>query len=87
MLPNVRTKKQFDVAGGIGSILTGLFCAFIGWTDLKEGHAWHIWALMTLILVVNGFLMLRYASRVQPGMPSNSPLRDTKVGKIAKQHT
>lgn len=83
MLPGAQTKKQLDVIGGIGSILTGFFCAFIGWADLNEGRAWHIWAFMTLVLVVNGLVMFRYAAKNRPG----SPLSKTTAGQVAKQHT
>jgi hypothetical protein len=55
------TKKKIDVLGGIGSILVGFMCVGIGWMDYTSGRAWHIWAVMTLVLLVNGVAMLTHA--------------------------
>lgn len=55
--------KKLETLGGIASILTGLMCTGIGVMDYQTGQSWKIWAIMTVVLVVNGILMLRSAAR------------------------
>jgi uncharacterized membrane protein YhhN len=55
--------KKLESLGGIGSILTGFLCVWIGWMDFTTGQSWHIWAVMTVVLIVNGVLMLIAASK------------------------
>jgi hypothetical protein len=58
------TKKRVDTVGGIGSLLVGLVCAWIGYRDWSLEHSlWKVWAIMCVVLTLNGFAMLRYASR------------------------
>ena len=59
----VLTKKRLETLGGIGSMLTGLMCVGIGVMDYETGNAWKIWAIMMVVLVVNGIAMIRHASR------------------------
>ncbi len=55
--------KKLETLGGIGSILTGVMCVGIGLMDYSNGQSWKIWAIMTVVLVVNGIAMLRSAAR------------------------
>jgi hypothetical protein len=57
----VLTKKKLETLGGIGSILTGVMCVGIGVMDYESGNAWKIWAIMTVVLVLNGVAMIRHA--------------------------
>lgn len=50
--------KKLEMLGGIGSILTGFICVGIGAMDYATGQSWKIWAIMTVVLVVNGVAML-----------------------------
>jgi hypothetical protein len=52
--------RKLETFGGIGSILTGFGCVWIGYTDFLEGQSWGIWAIMTLVLIVNGILMIQH---------------------------
>jgi len=54
--------KKLETLGGIGSILTGLMCVGIGLMDYSNGQSWKIWAIMTVVLAVNGIAMLRRAA-------------------------
>ncbi len=80
MPTSVITKKQIDLIGGIGSILTGIFCAFIGWEDFVEERAWHIWAVMTLVLLINGLAMFRHAAKSR----QECSIHPTEVGEVVK---
>ena len=55
--------KKLEMLGGIGSILTGCFCTGIGWMDFATGQSWKIWAVMTIVLFVNGLLMIRHSAK------------------------
>jgi len=55
--------KKLETLGGIGSILTGVMCVGIGLMDYANGQSWKIWAIMTVVLAVNGIAMLRSAAR------------------------
>jgi hypothetical protein len=59
----IRGMKKLETLGGIGSILTGFMCIGIGLMDYSNGQSWKIWAVMTIVLVVNGIAMLRSAAR------------------------
>ncbi len=76
----VHIHRKVDLVGGVGSIMTGIMCAFIGWSDYDEGHAWHIWVLMTAILILNGFAMLRHAAKLR----REHALDSSEVGPVAK---
>lgn len=64
MSTTLKVRNRIDFVGGIGSILTAGMCVGIGWIDFGEGRSWRIWAVMTLVLLVNGVAMLVYANRV-----------------------
>jgi hypothetical protein len=58
------TKRQVDRVGGVGSIAVGFGCAWIGRQDwLMEHSLWKAWAVMCVVLVLNGFAMIRYSLR------------------------
>ena len=59
----VLTKKRLETLGGIGSILTGAMCVGIGVMDYETGNAWKIWAIMMMVLVINGIAMIRHAAK------------------------
>jgi hypothetical protein len=54
--------KKLETVGGIGSICTGLICVGIGAMDYMSGQSWKIWAIMTVVLIINGIAMLRKAA-------------------------
>ena len=57
------TKKRLETLGGIGSILTGFVCVWIGVVDFQNQVSWKIWAIMTVVLIANGIAMLRHAAK------------------------
>ena len=58
------TKQRVDRVGGVGSIVVGFFCAWMGYRDWLVQHSlWKVWAVMCVVLIVNGLAMLRFASR------------------------
>lgn len=59
----VMTKKRLETLGGIGSMLTGLMCVGIGVMDYESGNAWKIWAIMMVVLVINGIAMILHARK------------------------
>jgi hypothetical protein len=59
----VLTKKRLETLGGIGSMLTGAMCVGIGVMDYETGNAWKIWAIMMVVLVLNGIAMIRHAAK------------------------
>jgi len=76
----VLSKKKLETLGGIGSILAGIMCAGIGWMDYTSGQAWKIWAIMLVVLVVNGIAMIRHAAkRVEEVSPSEQMHAAVKV--------
>ena len=53
--------EKLETFGGICSMLTGLVCAGIGWRDWQADESiWKIWAVMCLVLIVNGIAMVRH---------------------------
>jgi NAD(P)H-hydrate repair Nnr-like enzyme with NAD(P)H-hydrate dehydratase domain len=64
-LKGIKAKQWIDRVGGVGSILTGILCAVIGWGDREAQRSiWQVWAFMFLLLVTNGIAMLIHANRV-----------------------
>ncbi len=57
------TKKRLETLGGVGSMLTGVMCVGIGVMDYESGNAWKIWAIMMVVLVINGVAMIRHAAK------------------------
>ena len=57
------TKKKLETLGGIGSMLTGVMCVGIGVMDYQTGNSWKIWAIMTLVLMINGIAMILHAAK------------------------
>jgi hypothetical protein len=74
------TKKKLEMLGGIGSILTGCMCVGIGWMDYTTGQSWKIWAIMMVVLVVNGIAMIRHAAkRVEDSSAATAPTPVSRV--------
>jgi hypothetical protein len=73
--------RKLESFGGIGSVLTGLFCSWIGYTDYQEGQAWHIWAIMTVVLIVNGILMMLH-KRLPPALVPPTPAKPVEGVRI-----
>ncbi len=64
MADGVPAKQMVDRVGGVGSILAGLACGLIGWTDWRAGHnTWKAWPIVALVLLLNGSAMLWVARR------------------------
>ncbi len=61
--------KKVETFGGIGSILAGAMCVGIGLMDYFNGQSWKIWAVMTVVLAINGIAMLVTASK-RPEVPA-----------------
>jgi hypothetical protein len=59
----VMTKRRLETLGGIGSMLTGVMCVGIGVMDYETGNAWKIWAIMMVVLVINGIAMVVHAAK------------------------
>ncbi len=57
------SKKKLETLGGIGSMLTGVMCVGIGYMDYETGNSWKIWAIMMVVLVVNGIAMVVHAAK------------------------
>ncbi len=58
------SKRKVDRVGGLGSMLVGFLCAWIGYRDFTLEHSlWKVWAVMCVVLILNGVAMLKYASR------------------------
>lgn len=71
-------KKRLEMLGGIGSILTGFMCTFIGVSDFMRELSWKIWVVMTVVLVVNGIAMLRHAAK-RVDDPAGTPLLPIRI--------
>ena len=57
-----RVPPKVDRVGGVGSILTGFMCAYIGWGDYSEHHSiYKVWAFFCVLLIFNGIAMLIHA--------------------------
>ena len=63
-LKSIKAKQWIDRVGGVGSILTGIMCGIIGWSDREaQRDIWHVFAFMCVLLVCNGIAMLIHAHR------------------------
>ena len=61
-----RVPPHLDRAGGVGSILTGIACAYIGWDDKQVHHSiWRVWAFFMVLLICNGIAMLIHARKTE----------------------
>ncbi len=64
MVGGLPTKRMVDTVGGVGSILVGVACGLIGWTDWHAGHnTWKAWPIVSAVLLLNGVAMLAVARR------------------------
>ena len=64
-MKGIKAKQWIDRVGGVGSILTGIMCGVIGWSDREAGRSiWHVWAFMCVLLICNGIAMLIHANHV-----------------------
>ncbi len=79
----VMTKKRLETLGGIGSMLTGLMCVGIGVMDYESGNAWKIWAIMMVVLVINGVAMVMHAAK----RPDNEVIALPGRHEVAKLRT
>jgi hypothetical protein len=77
------TKKRLETLGGIGSMLTGLMCVGIGVMDYESGNAWKIWAIMMVVLVINGVAMVMHAAK----RPDNEVIALPGRHEVAKLRT
>jgi len=58
------SKKMWETAGGVCSILWGLVCGWLAVTDRISGQSiWVVWVVMTFAVVINGVAMIRHAQR------------------------
>ena len=61
------TKKRMDTLGGIGSLLASLMCLGIGsWDRRMHLSIWKVWVFVFVVLLLNGFAMLKVAGKL-PG--------------------
>ena len=68
------TKRRVDRVGGVGSILIGIACAFIAYRDWQREHSvWKVFALMCVVLVLNGIAMIRHSVRPERSVDSLDP--------------
>ena len=67
------TKRQVDRVGGVGSMVVGVVCAWIGFGDWQREHSlWKAWAVLCTVLVLNGIAMVRYSRRKGPDRAENT---------------
>lgn len=76
----VLTKKKLETLGGIGSMLTGAMCIAIGVMDYESGNAWKIWAIMMMVLAINGVAMVRHAAK----RPEDEVIAIPPIHRVAK---
>lgn len=70
------TKKTIDTLGGIGSVLASLMCLGIGFWDRGLHHSiWKVWVVVFLLLLLNGFAMLKVAGRLPGSVKKLEPRR------------
>jgi len=74
------SKKTWEAAGGICSMLSSLICGWFAVTDKINGESiWTVWVLMTLAVLINGIAMIRHAQkRVVTSTPGHG------VGNVAR---
>ncbi len=61
-----RVPASVDRVGGVGSLLSGLACAYIGWGDRAlHSSIWKVWAFFCVLLICNGIAMLIHAAHTQ----------------------
>jgi hypothetical protein len=61
-----RVPPKVDRVGGVGSILAGFMCAFIGWDDYSLHHSiYKVWAFFFVLLICNGIAMLIHANKTE----------------------
>ena len=70
------TKKTVDTLGGIGSVLASLMCLGIGFWDRGMHHSmWKVWMFVFVMLLLNGFAMLRVAGKLPSAGKKLQPRR------------
>jgi len=62
-MESAMTKNQLDRWGGVGSICTGVICIWFAQRHDPNDYMWKVWLGMTVLLILNGILMLIYAQR------------------------
>jgi NAD(P)H-hydrate repair Nnr-like enzyme with NAD(P)H-hydrate dehydratase domain len=61
-----RVPPHVDRVGGVGSILAGFMCAYIGWGDYSAHHSiYKVWAFFFVLLICNGIAMLIHARKTE----------------------
>jgi UDP-N-acetylmuramyl pentapeptide phosphotransferase/UDP-N-acetylglucosamine-1-phosphate transferase len=64
MISDRLTKKSLEILGGIGSILMGLVCAGLSFqARLENRNMWKVYAIMSVLLVINGIAMQLHARK------------------------
>jgi hypothetical protein len=65
------SKKVWETAGGVCSILSSSICGGFAVTDRINGQSiWVVWVLMTFAVVINGIAMIRHAQKRVGGTSS-----------------
>jgi len=61
-----RVPPHVDRVGGVGSILVGFACAYIGWGDYSHHRTiYRVWAFFFVLLICNGIGMLIHARKTE----------------------
>ncbi len=70
------TKKTIDTLGGIGSVLASLMCLGIGfWDRQMHSSIWKVWVFVFVVLLLNGFAMLKVAGKLPGAAKKLEPRR------------
>jgi hypothetical protein len=62
-------KRTVDTMGGFGSFGGALLCIFFAFGHNPHEEMWTVWVVFSVLLVLNGILMLVHARR-QGGLPA-----------------
>jgi hypothetical protein len=74
------TKRSLDRIGGVGCLLISVVCWWLAYNDWSRGISlWKVWVGMSVILIVNGIAMLRYAQRGAGGNKLRSSPPQSRV--------
>ncbi len=69
-------KRTIDTLGGIGSMLASLMCLGIGFWDRQMHHSiWKVWVFAFVVLLLNGFAMLKVAGKLSGATKKLAPRR------------
>jgi hypothetical protein len=62
-------KRTLDTLGGVGSFGAALVCIYFAVGHSYHEDIWTVWVVFSVLLVLNGILMLVHARR-QGGLPA-----------------